>query len=320
MTYTRADGSSATFYYVLNAQGDVLSLINSAGTIYTSYTYDAWGNVLTAQSYNSNYPYLHSVNPLRYRGYYYDSETGWYYLQSRYYDPAIGRFINADDIVIADNSLTGLNLFSYCENNPVSGYDPTGEWNWGGFAAGVALFATGALIVAATIATGGTVLVVLAGAAVAATGSSLGYAAATNGTFTADLSLSYGHGKAGVSLVIDFGSNNHFAELYGHIGTTSTAEFGMSYSTGIVRGYSGPGSYSGGFFGGGISGYGYGIEGYTSSDGKVRSYTATFSPCASSKIEPVSSCDMYYAPVALGGDKKYYNSYTDYRGFPCSHA
>ena len=72
------------------------------------------------------------MNPFRYRGYYWDSETGFYYLQSRYYDPAIGRFINADDVdyLGAGSNLTSYNLFAYCGNNPVMGYDPTGHWDW----------------------------------------------------------------------------------------------------------------------------------------------------------------------------------------------
>ena len=70
------------------------------------------------------------MNPFRYRGYYLDTETNLYYLQSRYYDSYTGRFINADDagnLGIGDELLS-YNLFSYCANNPVMGYDPTGEW------------------------------------------------------------------------------------------------------------------------------------------------------------------------------------------------
>ena len=127
MIYTTSGGTKTTFYYVLNAQGDVVALINSYGTIYASYTYDAWGKVLTAQSYNNNYPYLHNVNPLRYRGYYYDSETGWYYLQSRYYDPVIKRFLNADKCPDYSASFIGINLFTYCANNPIVFKDSSGQ-------------------------------------------------------------------------------------------------------------------------------------------------------------------------------------------------
>lgn len=74
---------------------------------------------------------MYEINPFRYRGYYYDVETGWYYLQSRYYNPEWGRFLNADGYLNANGDIIGFNLFAYCSNNPIMGYDPTGEWNWG---------------------------------------------------------------------------------------------------------------------------------------------------------------------------------------------
>ena len=127
MIYTGGGGTSTTFYYVLNAQGDVVKLINAYGTVYASYSYDAWGKPLTAQSYNSSFPYLHAINPLRYRGYYYDTETGWYYLQSRYYDPILKRFLNADTYASTGQGFLGYNMFAYCGNNPVNASDPSGS-------------------------------------------------------------------------------------------------------------------------------------------------------------------------------------------------
>ena len=90
------------------------------------YAYDAWGNILSQSGS------MAGVNPLRYRGYYYDSETGFYYLQSRYYDPANRRFINADRYVNANGDLIGFNMYAYCSNNPVMFTDPSGEniWDW----------------------------------------------------------------------------------------------------------------------------------------------------------------------------------------------
>ena len=118
---------NAVYYYVLNLQGDVIGLINTSGTYVAQYAYDAWGKVISSSGT------LADINPLRYRGYYYDSETGFYYLGSRYYDPAIKRFINADEatIAVADNaSLSDKNLFAYCDNNPVMRKDDGGElWN-----------------------------------------------------------------------------------------------------------------------------------------------------------------------------------------------
>ena len=86
-----------TYYYVLNLQGDVVKLIDQDGAVAAAYAYDAWGNLLSATGSMAH------VNPLRYRGYYYDSETGFYYLQSRYYDPATRRFINADSYASTDS-------------------------------------------------------------------------------------------------------------------------------------------------------------------------------------------------------------------------
>ena len=130
MCYSNNNGASfVTFYYILNLQGDVVRLVNAYGQIKASYEYDAWGSVLSQQSYDDNFPYLDRVNPLRYRGYYYDKETGWYYLQSRYYDPEVGRFINADLPEYAANfSIDDNNLFAYCANNPVTRIDPKGEF------------------------------------------------------------------------------------------------------------------------------------------------------------------------------------------------
>ena len=105
------------YYYVLNAQGDVSAILDSSGKLAASYDYDAWGNCTV---YDSSDAAIGDLNPLRYRGYYYDAETGFYYLQSRYYDPAICRFINADTFATTDaNGFLSANMFAYCENNPV---------------------------------------------------------------------------------------------------------------------------------------------------------------------------------------------------------
>ena len=118
-----------TYYYVLNLQGDVISIITHWGESYGSYTYDAWGNVISQSGS------IASINPIRYRGYYYDSETGLYYLGSRYYDPQVRRFVNADGAAFAtinpySNGLTDKNYFAYCDNNPVSRSDDGGQfWN-----------------------------------------------------------------------------------------------------------------------------------------------------------------------------------------------
>ena len=147
------DGSTSTlYYYVLNAQGDVIALLNANGKLAASYDYDAWGNCTV---YDSSAKVLTdptsiaNLNPLRYRGYYYDAETGFYYLQSRYYDPAICRFINADGLFT--DGFIGANLFAYCANNPVNTVDPTGNF---AITATVALITFGVALVATAFAVG----------------------------------------------------------------------------------------------------------------------------------------------------------------------
>ena len=125
LKYSTNGTSFQTYYYVLNLQGDVVKLIHYIpGFEYESvatYEYDAWGNVSSSGR-------LAEINPLRYRGYYYDSETGFYYLQSRYYDPANRRFINADIYASTDsNNALACNMYSYCWNNVVILYDSEGE-------------------------------------------------------------------------------------------------------------------------------------------------------------------------------------------------
>ena len=141
------DGSTSTlYYYVLNAQGDVAAILNSSGKLAASYDYDAWGNCTV---YNNSDAAIGDLNPLRYRGYYYDAETGFYYLQSRYYDPAICRFINADGLFT--DGFIGANLFAYCANNPVNTTDPTGNF---AITATVALITFGIALAATALAVG----------------------------------------------------------------------------------------------------------------------------------------------------------------------
>ena len=111
-----------TYYYVLNLQGDVVKLVTESGAVAASYEYDAWGNILASSGS------MAEKNPLRYRGYYYDTETGFYYLQSRYYDPVTHRFINADSYSSTGQGIIGYNMFAYCNNSPVIQADHTGEF------------------------------------------------------------------------------------------------------------------------------------------------------------------------------------------------
>ena len=124
--------NGGTYYYVFNGQGDVIGITDGYGNMLARYTYDAWGKPLTitddaGNDISGNASHIANVNPFRYRGYYYDKESGLYYLQSRYYDPVVGRFINADSS-IHSSSLVGMNVFAYCGNSPINYVDPTGEW------------------------------------------------------------------------------------------------------------------------------------------------------------------------------------------------
>ena len=145
---TRNDGANHLYYYydangsigsisyngvryafLKNLQGDVVAILDTSGNVVARYTYDAWGKVLSVTDANGNAntssTFIGNVNPIRYRGYYYDTETGWYYLGTRYYDPQVKRFLNSDMSAEEIGSL-GYNLFSYCKNDPVNRIDSEG--------------------------------------------------------------------------------------------------------------------------------------------------------------------------------------------------
>ena len=120
MTYrksTDAATEAEVYFLASNPQGDITYIYNidGNGTRVVTYVYDAWGRILSTTVTGANT--IGVYNPFRYRGYYYDNETGFYYLNSRYYDPSSGRFLNADGQL--NTGLLGYNLFAYCENNPV---------------------------------------------------------------------------------------------------------------------------------------------------------------------------------------------------------
>ena len=133
------------YFYVKNAQGDVTGLVSASGTRVVTYTFDAWGKVQSVTG--SLATTLGTRNPLRYRGYIYDTETGMYYLQSRYYNASWGRFINADSL-IDNRGVNTQNVFAYCVNNPVNNADPSGHivgWIIGGVIGGIIGGISGAL-------------------------------------------------------------------------------------------------------------------------------------------------------------------------------
>ncbi len=157
------------YCYRKDAQGNIIAILDSNGNAVVKYYYDAWGNQIVSGSNTA----LGNLNPFRYRSYYYDTETGFYFLQTRYYDPEVGRFLNMDSTNYADpETVHGLNLYVYCGNNPVMNVDPNGNawWNWlisigsivggialsfvpGGQGLGAALFVSGISMTASNIMT-----------------------------------------------------------------------------------------------------------------------------------------------------------------------
>ncbi len=127
MSHYENGAQRGTYVFVKNIQGDVIGIYDDEGTCLVTYTYDAWGNVTVSYS-NGGASTAARYNPFRYRGYYYDNETSLYYLNSRYYDPNVGRFLNADGSVNANGDLIGFNMFAYCGNNPVMWRDPSGTY------------------------------------------------------------------------------------------------------------------------------------------------------------------------------------------------
>ncbi len=147
------------YFFEKNLQGDIVAIYNEKGTKIASYTYDAWGVCFStfASGTSSTDRIAAIINPFRYRGYYLDVETELYCTATRYYDPEIGRFINADNQVQTggDNDhMLENNLFAFCFNNPVNMTDEDGQWpKWATkVLIGVAVIAAVAVV---TVATGG---------------------------------------------------------------------------------------------------------------------------------------------------------------------
>ena len=156
--YSYNGATPQPYYYRRNLQGDVIAIYDANGTRTVEYAYDAFGKCTVKYSTISDLAYN---NPIRYRGYYFDHETGLYYLNARYYNPQWRRFISPDDTAYLDpESVNGLNLYVYCNNDPVNNIDPSGHewynpltWDWGEIVKGVGLIITGVGAIAVGIVT-----------------------------------------------------------------------------------------------------------------------------------------------------------------------
>ena len=173
------------FFYIRDRLQNILGIVNISGQIVVKYKYDAWGKPLSVEG--SLASTIGQLNPFRYKGYYYDNESGMYYCNSRYYNPQWGRFLNSDSIEYLDpESINGLNLYAYCGNDPINRFDPTGH-SWKSFWNGVGAWfsdnwvklAIGAGAIALGVLTMG-VATLISGAGMAAALSAMGTAAVSS--------------------------------------------------------------------------------------------------------------------------------------------
>ena len=237
--------TSNTYYYLRNLQGDVIAIYDTVGVKVAEYAYDAFGNCTITSTTNS---IIAHANPIRYRGYYYDEDTGLYYLNSRYYNPEWRRFISPDSTEYIDSeNPNGLNLYAYCYNDPINYADPTGHapwWSWAisGFQliAGIALcFVPGAQGLGVGMIAGGA-LGLIANVAFPAIAQAIGGASSISngwGAFSTGISLlSFGTPGviAGICMMVVGGVTMAFGanEIIAAISGTNCIQtlFGMSDS------------------------------------------------------------------------------------------
>ena len=163
----QSGNSTKEYIYRKDVQGNIIALLDNEYKVVVKYTYDAWGNCLVQDANGvkiTDPEHIGRKNPFRYRGYYYDDVTGLYYLQTRYYDPQIGRFMTIDDLsYLAPDTINGLNLYAYCGNNPVMRVDPNGTKWWHWLAGALAVIGVALVVGAITVLTAGVGTTVLAG-------------------------------------------------------------------------------------------------------------------------------------------------------------
>ena len=227
----REDYPWECYWFEKNLQGDITYVYDNNGAKKIEYTYDAWGNHTTIY-WNGGGNCGAKYNPFRYRGYYYDTDLGLYYLNSRYYDSNIGRFVNADgQIADVGGDIIGYNLFAYCFNNPVNMIDSTGNWpSWSNLIKGSTWLAVGitAVCVGVSVLTCG----VAAPAMVAVAAVTVGAGALTAVNGAAEV----GEGFTGYNVVRDtvFNGNQKAYDAYANT-TAAVAEVGTLVCGGWLK-------------------------------------------------------------------------------------
>jgi len=226
------------YYYLKNIFGDITQLVDNDGRIVVEYRYDAFGNTISIKEYNDQNLLtalnIALINQYRYRGYHYDSEVNLYYLNSRYYNPEIGRFINADGIIGQVGNIQSTNMFAYCANNPVMFTDSTGYawWHWG---LAVVVVAT---LIGVSIATFGATAVfssvILA---------SQGLASCSMGLTVASFAI-VGSSLGFVSSVIYAGLSSSSIEEFNDYGTYGLVTTALGAGIGVLVGYGAYSSYN----------------------------------------------------------------------------
>lgn len=197
------------YYYVRNIMNDVASIIDASGNVVVNYIYDSWGKLLSVTG--SHADTVGALNPIRYRGYYYDTETGFYYLNSRYYDAETGRFISAD--VLSEDG----NLYVYCQNDPINRSDESGYLSkaW-----------KRALVIAASV-----VAVVATVAITAATGGAMGavlVGAVAGGLLSAGISAAAQYATTGTVDIWEVVTDGAIGAVFGAVGGTALGAGGLA--------------------------------------------------------------------------------------------
>ena len=184
------------YYYIKNMQEDIIGITDENFNKIVEYEYDSWGNIITIKDNNGNIitdeSHIGIINPFRYRSYYYDKETKLYYLNSRYYNPEWGRFLNIDSISAELGNVMSHNMYEYANNNPINFNDNDGAWpKWlKKVAIGVGAIVVGGLVAAAT---GGAGVILPTIAAGIKTAAAIGtVSAVAKGTRQASKSISEG--------------------------------------------------------------------------------------------------------------------------------